>query len=118
LSIADFAPATGTIVEVEWIDSEHMPGWDRIAEITELAAVSSRARTLGYWLGWTPDDGPERRAVVVPTVGTGHRGTDAMGIPVGCILALRVVEEPDDAWRDHWANPDPKHAAGIPPARR
>jgi hypothetical protein len=74
-------PQTGDVVEVEWIDSEHIQlGWDTVAAYLEAADHQSAYRTAGYWiggstkgrvvvaLGMDPFNGTITHVMVIPTV--------------------------------------------------
>ena len=45
------APRVGDVVEVMWVDSEHIAlGWSKVADYVSAAKHQSAYRTAGYWL--------------------------------------------------------------------
>ncbi len=81
-------PRIGDVVEVKWVDSEHIAlGWSKLASYIAAAKHQSAYRTAGYWLF-----GNSRVVVVALSLDpyNGH-ATHAMSIPRQAVAEIQVL---------------------------
>lgn len=81
-------PRRGDVVELEWLDSEHIAlGWSPTKEYTRAARRPQSYRTAGYFLAATGD-----RTLVALSVDPANRHvTHAMSIPTVAITKAQVL---------------------------
>ena len=81
-------PRTGDVVEVMWVDSEHIAlGWSKVADYIAAAKHQSAYRTAGYWLF-----GNSHVVVLALSLDpyNGH-ATHAMSIPRKAVSRMQVL---------------------------
>lgn len=81
-------PRIGDVVEVRWVDSEHIAlGWERSSEYRHAAGRPSSYRTAGYWIGSI-----RGRTVIALSLDPASRHvTHAMSIPDVAITETQVL---------------------------
>lgn len=81
-------PRRGDVVELEWLDSEHIAlGWEPTRKYLDAARMPQSYRTAGYYLAATGD-----RTLVALSVDPANRTvTHAMSIPTVAITRRQVL---------------------------
>jgi hypothetical protein len=82
-------PRRGDVVEIEWVDSEHIAfGWEAIKHYRRAARRNPEAyRTSGYWL-----DGVKGRVVIAQSLSLlNQHVTHVMSIPTVSVTRVQVL---------------------------
>ena len=82
-------PRRGDVVEVSWVDSEHIElGWSRVRQYRRAARRNPDSyRTSGYWI-----DRVKGRVVIAQSLGLGNRAvTHVMSIPEVAVTRMVVL---------------------------
>jgi hypothetical protein len=82
-------PRRGDVVEVAWVDSEHINlGWEATGQYRRAARRNPEAyRTSGYWL-----DRVKGRVVIVQSLSLYNRHvSEVMSIPEVAVTDMRVL---------------------------
>lgn len=81
-------PRRGDVVELEWLDSEHIAlGWSPTRDYVKAAKAPQSYRTAGYFLAATGD-----RTLVALSIDPANRHvTHAMSIPTVVIQKAQVL---------------------------
>lgn len=85
-------PRTGDIVEVEWLDSEHIAiGWAAMGRYREAAKAPQAYRTAGYYI-----DGVDDHVLVALSADPANRTiTHCMSIPKVAVTGMKVLGRAD-----------------------
>jgi len=81
-------PRTGDVVEVEWLDSEHIAiGWKHPREYVRAADVPQAYRSAGYLI-----DGTKDHVLIALSIDPANRTvTHCMSIPKVAVTATHVL---------------------------
>ncbi len=81
-------PRIGDVVEIEWLDSEHIAlGWRPRREYLEAATAPQAYRTAGYWLS----DRGGHVLVALSVDPANGQVTHAMAIPSPAVARITVL---------------------------
>ena len=81
-------PRLGDVVEVQWLDSEHVAlGWDTVSAYVKAIKAPQSYRTAGYYIV----DTKEHLLVALSIDPANRHITHAMSIPVATVTKVTVL---------------------------